>query len=241
MVKQIDLLVRRPELSPTEFLAALLEENAPAARALPQVRGYVVNRLIPHTQAATVGLLFLPAFDVITELWFDSLEALRAARRDPAFRAWWEARQTLLSRQCSLAAEEHPVVIPAGARPPLKNINFNSRKLGLTLEEYRAEWLGRHSDLAHTVPHLEGFANDEVLCELPQAGVERLETAYIQGIAIAQFQSDEQQNAMIASPEAKAWFAHGRQTFGCCHAYSAWESVIVPPNRGRLCGGAETG
>ena len=230
MFKRIDILVRRPDLGLEEFMTELVEENGPKIKNVPGVRGYVINDIIPHNQAATVGLLYMPEFDTITEIWFDSLEALRAAEEESAFTAWADERKALLSKQCSLVAEEMLVIVPKGTRAPLKNINFNNRKLGLTLEEYRKEWHGRHSELAYTVPHIEAFANDEVIAELPQTGVERLETELVQGVAMTHFIDDDQQNAMIASSEAKVWFSHGQQTFGRCHAYSAWERVIIDPS-----------
>lgn len=48
-------------------------------------------------------------------------------------------------------------------------------------------------------------------------------------MALACFGSAEQEDQMIASPEAKEWFRHGGVNFSRVKGMDAWEKVIIPP------------
>jgi uncharacterized protein (TIGR02118 family) len=69
MFKAVILLTRKPEISPAQFRAWMLEEHAPLARALPGLRRLVFNIVEMED----------PAYDGISELWFDTREAFDAA------------------------------------------------------------------------------------------------------------------------------------------------------------------
>ena len=85
MVKLVFCCRRRPELSPEQFSKRWLEVHGPLVRRmrehLPQMRRYVQSHTI---QGAPSEMLRAsrgakPAYDGITEVWFDSLEALGAS------------------------------------------------------------------------------------------------------------------------------------------------------------------
>jgi len=67
--KAIILLARREDMSRDEFRQWWLEEHAPLARQLPELRRAVFN--LVTTQDAQ--------FDGITELWFDSRRSFEEA------------------------------------------------------------------------------------------------------------------------------------------------------------------
>lgn len=76
MVKGIALLKRKPGVSLEEFRKHYEEVHAPlATRLFPTIRRYVRNyvaRVVSPVGAAE------PAFDCVTEQWFDSMEGLQA-------------------------------------------------------------------------------------------------------------------------------------------------------------------
>lgn len=71
MVKSIVMLRRRPDLTHEEFDRHWREVHAPLVLQLPGIRRYVQNRPIE------VG--GEPPHDGVSEVWFEDLEALRAA------------------------------------------------------------------------------------------------------------------------------------------------------------------
>ena len=85
MVKLVFCCRRLPEFSPEQFSKRWLEVHGPLVRRmrehLPQMRRYVQSHTIPGAPSemlrASRGAK--PAYDGITEVWFDSLEALGAA------------------------------------------------------------------------------------------------------------------------------------------------------------------
>jgi uncharacterized protein (TIGR02118 family) len=90
MVKLVFCCRRRPELSRAEFQKYWLESHGPLVRrlraALPQMRRYVQSHTLdtPANDAIRAGRASGEAFDGITEVWFDSLEAMGASSSQEA-------------------------------------------------------------------------------------------------------------------------------------------------------------
>jgi len=80
MPKLIALIRKQPQLSRAEFAAYYEANHAPlVARLLPMVSRYARNYL--PDEPAVVGKGEKPAFDVLTELWFEN---------DADLAAFWE-------------------------------------------------------------------------------------------------------------------------------------------------------
>lgn len=108
MVKLIYCLSRKPGMSVEEFQRYWREVHAPIAARIPGVRRYVQCHTLPelYRDGRT------PAFDGAAELWWDSLDALRAARRTPEALAAMEDEKNFIdhSRSFSFVTEEKPIV-----------------------------------------------------------------------------------------------------------------------------------
>ena len=82
MVKLVFCCRRRSELSREEFLRYWLEQHGPLVRrlraAIPAMRRYVQSHTLdtPANDAIRAGRGSAPAYDGITEVWFDDLTAL---------------------------------------------------------------------------------------------------------------------------------------------------------------------
>lgn len=83
MIKRITLLVRKDELSSTQFRNYWYEHHARIVERMPLVAGYVQNPIIERPANDTSdGLAF--TFDGIVELWFRDEEAKTIAFNSPA-------------------------------------------------------------------------------------------------------------------------------------------------------------
>ena len=88
MVKLVYCLRQHPDISPEEFYNYWLNTHGPKVKAAAEAmraRRYVQS----HTCAPEVNQIFLasrglaPAFDGITEVWWDSINDLKAAMASP--------------------------------------------------------------------------------------------------------------------------------------------------------------
>ena len=119
--------------------------------------------------------------------------------------------------------------MPRAPRPPTRNNAFLTRNARFDADAFRYEWHIGHGDMCKAVPYLRGFVPCDVIAVLPQGEVPELQTDPIEGVAQAYFDKLEDEMAMIQTPEAKAWFAHGAITFGLIKAFGARETVAVMP------------
>ena len=108
MVKLIYCITRKPGMSVEEFQRYWREVHGPIAARIPGVRRYVQC----HTLPELYGGDRTPAYDGAAELWWDSLDAMRAARGTPEQRAAIEDERNFIdhSRVFSIITEEKPVV-----------------------------------------------------------------------------------------------------------------------------------
>jgi uncharacterized protein (TIGR02118 family) len=108
MVKLIYCISKKTALSVEEFQHYWRETHGPIAARIPGLRRYVQC----HTAPATYGGRTAPGFDGAAELWFDDLEAMRAAMGTPEVQAALEDEKNFIdhSRVASFVTIEKPVV-----------------------------------------------------------------------------------------------------------------------------------
>jgi len=107
MVKLIYCISKKAELSVEEFQRYWHYTHAPIAAAIPGLRRYVQSHVVPELYARQV-----PSFDGAAELWFDDLDAMRAAMRSPEVQAALEDEKNFIDhgRVASFVTIEHAVV-----------------------------------------------------------------------------------------------------------------------------------
>ncbi len=113
MVKLIYCITRKPGLSVEEFQRYWRETHGPIAGAIPGVRRYVQCHVLPELyarQSAAAGQS--PPYDGAAELWFDDLDAMRAAMQSPELKAALEDEKNFIdhTRVASFVTVEKPVV-----------------------------------------------------------------------------------------------------------------------------------
>ena len=81
MLKFMVVLYRRPDFSEAEFHWFLREVHGPLALAMPGLRRYVQNHVVPDSTRKH------PGWDAIVELYFDNWDAMQAAWATPEGKA----------------------------------------------------------------------------------------------------------------------------------------------------------
>jgi uncharacterized protein (TIGR02118 family) len=108
VVKLIYCISKKPEMSIEEFQRYWREVHAPIAGAIPGVRRYVQSHVVPETYGGRNA----PGFDGAAELWWDSMDAMRAAMGTPELQAAVEDEKNFIdhSRVASFVTVENVVV-----------------------------------------------------------------------------------------------------------------------------------
>jgi len=108
MVKLIYCISKKPELSVDEFQRYWRDTHGPIAAKIPGLRRYVQCHVVPALYGGTTD----PVYDGAAELWFDDLEAMRAAMGSPEVKAAIEDERNFIdhSRVASFVTIEKPVV-----------------------------------------------------------------------------------------------------------------------------------
>ena len=111
MVKVILLLPRRADMSPEAFGQHLRETHLPLVTKLPGLRRLVVNWVLPAPNEPP------PAYDAVSEDWFDDAAAMGAALASPQWQAVAADTPNFLdpSRLAFLVVEEEDVPLPTGS------------------------------------------------------------------------------------------------------------------------------
>jgi uncharacterized protein (TIGR02118 family) len=107
MVKLIYCISKRPEMTVAEFQTYWRETHAPIAGAIPRLRRYVQCHVVPELYSRQT-----PPYDGAAELWFDDLEALRAAMQTPELKAALEDEKNFIDHGhvASFVTIEKPVI-----------------------------------------------------------------------------------------------------------------------------------
>lgn len=78
MLKFMVVLYRRVDVAPEQFHANLRNEHGPMAEAIPGLRRYVQNHVVPDPSRGH------PGWDAVVELYWDDWSAMEAAWRSSA-------------------------------------------------------------------------------------------------------------------------------------------------------------
>lgn len=108
MVKLIYCISKKPEMSVEQFQTYWRGTHAPIAARIPGLRRYIQCHVVPELYDRPAA----PPFDGAAELWFDDLDAMRAAMGSPEVAAALEDEKNFIdhSRVASFVTIEKPVV-----------------------------------------------------------------------------------------------------------------------------------
>jgi uncharacterized protein (TIGR02118 family) len=120
MIKLVYAVAARTDVEPAEFHRYWLEDHGPKVRSVAEAIGalrYVQSHTLdtPINQAMTESRKMPGGYDGITEVWFESLDAIQRAIATPegadAMRLLVEDEQTFIdmSRSTIFMTEEHEI------------------------------------------------------------------------------------------------------------------------------------
>ena len=82
MIKIVGLLTRKEGISREEFVRHWFDTHGPLAHAVPGIRRYVQSHIIDVRMRPDIAETDV-AVDGIAELWYDDVDAIRAASKSP--------------------------------------------------------------------------------------------------------------------------------------------------------------
>jgi len=231
MIKAVSLLVRRPGLSHEAFRKHWFDVHAPMSANIPGLRGYVLSEIVEEQIRPDIPSLGITTpIDGIAETWVDSLEARAAMAQAPETMRWYADGASFIGAIKTYLTEEKIVIpVPDAPRPAFKNVSLLIRKDSQTRAEFLHHWREVHAPMALGVPELRGFVLSTVLESASRPDVGALAAPEIDGIAESWADSLEARQRMVASPEAKTWYADGAASIGRLKALLTRETVIIPP------------
>ncbi len=113
----------------------------------------------------------------------------------------------------------------------IKSISLLTRKDGISHEEFIHHWVEVHAPLAHAVPRLRRYVQSHILAERRRPDIETL-AVQIDGIAELWYDSLEDMQIAMTSPEAKILHDDGATFIGKIKSFTIEEKVIVPRETG---------
>jgi uncharacterized protein (TIGR02118 family) len=194
VVKAVSFFKRRAGMAVDEFQAYWRRRHPDAVLRLPGIRRYVQS----HTRPAAYGR-GEPIYDGIAELWFDDTQAMHALRGTPAMAALEADEAVFIDRATMrlLLTEEHVIKdgpVPAGAA---KNVEFVTRRPGMTVDEFQRYWRGVHGPLAATIPVIRRYVQSHARA----SAYERGRTPPYDGLAITWFDDTAAMRVSATTPE----------------------------------------
>lgn len=230
MIKTMTLLARKDGLSPEEFKHQLQDVYAGVAKTIPGVRGFIVHEIVKTMTRPDIPVLTIGAdIDALLELWVDNEAAYQALLATPAMQSWLASGTKFIGRSKIFLAQEDTLIPVPNPRPAIKTVAFLCRKPGEDIKVFRHHWHDGHGGMARVVPYLRGFILNDVIGVQDRNDIPAIPFDAVDGFAEGWLDSPEAQQAMIATPQAKGWFADGSQTFGQIKSFLTREIVIVPP------------
>lgn len=107
MIKLIYCITRKPGMSEKEFFHYWEKIHAPIGARIPHLRRFVQSHSL-HV----AGDKYRPDYDGVTELWFENVEDLLAARQSPEWKASTEDEANFIDHKkvAYLVSEEHVIL-----------------------------------------------------------------------------------------------------------------------------------
>lgn len=109
----------------------------------------------------------------------------------------------------------------------MKTIGLLTRRAELTHEEFMRHWREVHGPLAHAVPGIRRYVQNEILAEPTRPDIPSHEIA-VDGIAEIWWESEAAMRHAATTPELKALHADGAVFIGRIKSFVVREGVIIP-------------
>jgi uncharacterized protein (TIGR02118 family) len=196
MVKMFGAMTRLDRVSRQAFADYYVKRHVQVGGTMAGVLRYVSGEALQDANGGE------PAFDAVSEHWWESAEAVRKAYTSDL---WEQARKdhpSVVSGRLMFLAEEHVPMPPPPGYDTVKYLAFLTRKDCQAPEDFRRYWLEKHVPLALETPGLLGYKacpttfsvnGDSILRDTP-------EPAQFDGVVEMFFESVDAFNRSFADP-----------------------------------------
>ncbi len=233
MIKVLSFTARRPEFSPAAFARYWHDIHAPMWASIPGIRGYVVSSIIAENVRRDVPTLAMAPFDGVVEIWYDDMASMASSAGSPEGQAWRKDSAVFIGGMRTFLTRELPVVpLPEGRRPPIKALSIVKRPALMPAADFQHSWANVHAPMARAVPQLKGFVLSRLIEERTRVDLLSLAMAGpVDGFTSSFVDSVAERERLLASAEAKHWFADGATFLGGVRSFLLEERVhLAPPD-----------
>jgi uncharacterized protein (TIGR02118 family) len=109
----------------------------------------------------------------------------------------------------------------------MKSISLLARRAGLTHEQFMHHWREVHGPLAHAVPGIRRYVQNEIAAQPTRPDIPSHEIE-VDGIAEIWWESEEAMRHAATTPELKALHADGALFIGRIKSFVVREHTIIP-------------
>ena len=171
VVKAVSFFKRKPGMSVEAFQAYWRTAHPDVVVKLPGIRRYVQSHTLPSGYRKGE-----PIYDGIAEVWFDDTRAMRALVGTAAYAAVQADEAKFIERSTMglLVTEER--VVKDGPVPEngVKNVEFVTRKPGMSVDLFQQYWSQVHGPLAALIPVVRRYVQSHTRRAAYEAGREPL-------------------------------------------------------------------
>jgi hypothetical protein len=148
MIKMMILAPRRPGMSHTEFRDYVTGVHGPLVKSVPEVaadiRAYHYNFPLPMDADEGFGHPLGREYDIVTQAWFDSVEAQKANMRHARYLSIIRPDEGRFADEANARFHyTREIELFAGPKDGTKLFYARRRKPGLSREAFQAEWRER--------------------------------------------------------------------------------------------------
>lgn len=229
MIVRMGLIQRLPSLSPEAFSEHWRGPHGTAAAKMPGLIRYEQNHVVDARQLGKACPRGPWTLDGFSQLWFASVETMRAAITSPAYGGVAADTPSVMTMPGLIVSEPH-VATPVEARGARlrKWMSILRRRPDLSPDRFREEWLGRHASLVARLPSLAGHTQNFVFARESSPNVAcSYEALPIDGIVELWFRDAAAIEAAFAAPEGRAVLDHAQDVIAEITTYLVEAHVIV--------------
>ncbi|WP_238368783.1 EthD domain-containing protein [Mesobacterium pallidum] len=164
MIARFGLVRKREDVTDAAFDHHWRDVHGPLAAKMKGLRRYDQHRVVDSQQFGIDAARGPWNLDGMSELHFDDHAAMRAAVTDAAYAPTVVDEGNVFADVHVVACEKHVVVpVAPGQGPYVKRMTLLRRPEGMSVAEFRHEWLTVHAGLVRQWPDVLGYVQNIVI------------------------------------------------------------------------------
>lgn len=228
MIVRSGLIRRKPDWSAQEFRRYWREVHGPLAAKLPGLRRYEQNHVTDSVQRGIAFERGPEHLDGFSMLWFDSIEAMRAAIATDAGQALVADENHFIGDLRIVAIDQVEVIPPVTDRPVIKRMSLLRRIPDVSPETFVHEWRIEHAHLVRRLTGVRGYRQNLVIGrEAPKGVAVGYDALPIDGIVELWFDDAASLDAAFASPQGATLMMHAREFISEITTFLVERHVVV--------------